>query len=515
MANASNAGERAWGVARTLAAEIIARMEKVAAPTRAPRPRTSPFARLRGAIPPEPAAPPVTYSPLLVAYAAALLLVAAVLAVITVRGPVDLGTMGVGAAAIVALDLVLVRSFGGVRGAWSPTVFVHLALAFSVGPTGALVSAVAGGAARTVRLRMTWIRIVVNVADFFLANLAALGVYRLMMRIPGEHASLALAGGAAAGATSYVVNYAILAIAVRLDSGMRVRSYLRTSLEVMPYDVAYGVGAAGFAQHAGGVALVAWLVPVISLQGFLLVLARRTNAAMEERERHARERVELLQRVITVADAERTKAASDLHDGPVAHLSGLAMLLSAGAANVANVRTTMLEVSVELREVQRDLRSLIFQLSPHDLHEPGRMREEIVTKLLQPLQECGIETRVDVPDIIPLDRAGLELLHRVCAETLANIQRHAQAKHVDVALHADVNEVVLTIDDDGRGFSPDDVARKRADGHFGMRFLEEKAEVAHGSLAIASEPGRGTHVQLRLPIQRDRTALTDAASVPH
>lgn len=58
----------------------------------------------------------------------------------------------------------------------------------------------------------------------------------------------------------------------------------------------------------------------------------------------------------------------------------------------------------------------------------------------------------------------------------------------------------MTVDDDGQGFSLEDVERQRAEGHFGMRFLAEKAEVAGGTFAVQSEPGKGSHARLRLPI---------------
>jgi signal transduction histidine kinase len=101
---------------------------------------------------------------------------------------------------------------------------------------------------------------------------------------------------------------------------------------------------------------------------------------------------------------------------------------------------------------------------------------------------------------VPLDRPALELVHRVCGEALANVARHARATHVNVALVVEGAKVIVTVDDDGHGFSSEDVERQRADGHFGTRFLAEKAEVAHGTFVVQSEPGKGSHVRLSLPV---------------
>lgn len=460
------------------------------------------FGRLLDVIPPEPAASPVSYSAPLVGYVAAISALAVLAALFTVRAPFHLPTLAVGAVVVVALGLVMVRSFGGVSIAWSPIAFVHLALSLTLGPPGALVAAVVASVASAIRLRTGWFRALLNGSDFFLSNVAAWGAFHAVSQLDAHRIWIAALAGLAAGFASYVVNHVIVAVAIRLASGVSIWTILRSVLLVLPLDLAYGVGAAGIAyfySDGGAVYLAMLLLPAIAPQAFLIDIARRTNAHNAERERHSRERVELLQRVITAADDERFKTASDLHDGPVAHLSGLAFELDAAGQGKA---------ADELRGVQRELRTQIYALSPHDLDKPGRLREE-VSKQLEPLHGRGIAIAVEIPDAIPLDRGALELVHRVCGEALTNVLRHAQARHVSVTLAVSDDTIVLTIDDDGRGFSADDVERQRAAGHFGTRFLAEKAEVAGGSFRLESEPGAGTHVRLSLPAASAHSASAD------
>ncbi len=461
-------------------------------------------ARLLAAIPPEPASVPITYSAQLIAYVVAICFVAVTVALITVRAPSDAPTLAFGAVAIFALVLVMVRSFGGVSAPWSPTAFVHLALSFAFGPVGALVAAAAATAAMAVRLRTGSFRATLNLANFFLVNVAAYETFHALTRTAGSRLWIVALAGLGAGAASYLVNSAVLAGAVSLSSGVSIWTFLRSTTSVIPYELAYGLGAAGFGLYSqdGAPYLAMWLAPVVSIQGFLVMLAARTNAHTADRERHARERVELLQRIITAADYERFKTASDLHDGPVAHISGLALILSAAARDASDKSAAMEEAAHELRKVQGELRTQIFALSPHDLDKPGRLREEVTTKQLRALRERGVDVDVAIPDVVPLDRPALELVHRVCGEALANVSRHARATHVAVALVAEGTEVILTVDDDGQGFSVEDIERRRAEGHFGTRFLAEKAEVAHGTLAVQSEPGSGSHVRLSLPTAR-------------
>jgi signal transduction histidine kinase len=474
------------------------------------RRRASPLTRLLAAIPPEPASAPITYSTQLVAYVVAICALALAVALITVRAPSDAAALVFGAVTIFALVLVMVRSFGGVSAPWSPTAFVHLALSLAFGPIGALTAAVAATIATAIRLRPGWFRTLLNLAELFLVNIAAYEVFHALTHEAGSHLWIVALAGIGAGAASYLVNGVVLAGAVSLSSRVSIWTFLRSTTGVIPYELAYGLGAAGFAhfsQEGGAPYLAMWLAPVVSIQGFLVMLAVRTNAYTADRERHARERVELLQRIITAADDERFKTASDLHDGPVAHISGLALMLSAAARDASDKSAAMEEVADELRKVQGELRSQIFALSPHDLDKPGRLREE-VTKQLQTLRERGVDVDIAIPDAVPLNRPALELVHRVCREALANVARHAHATHVAVALVVEGAEVILTIDDDGRGFSIEDVERRRAEGHFGTRFLAEKAEVAHGNFEVSSEPGNGSHVRLSLPAADAMTTTT-------
>jgi signal transduction histidine kinase len=463
----------------------------------------APVRRLLSAIPPEPPAPPITYSLALVGYVVAICVLAVVVASLTLQRPSDVTTLIVGAIAIALLVLVMVRSFGGVQSAWSPTAFVHLALSLTVGPAGALTAAVVDGVASGWRLRVGWLRAVFNAADFLVANLAALTVFRWAEHVSNNRTWIIFVGGAAAGSLCYVVNYGLLGLARRISSGASLHRFFADTLEVIPFDIGYGIAAAGLSLSAadGSASVFAsWLIPIVSAQAFLVLLARRTNAHEEDTARHARERMELLERNITAEEDHRAKSAADLHDGPVAALAGLTMELGSIADKVApEARETLHAVIEELTQTNRDLRTHIFDLSPHDLDQPGRLRDELATKQRALLASHNVETKLDVPNTIPLDQAGLELVHRVCREALTNIQRHAHASRVSLAVSLTDDLVIVEIDDDGRGFSSEDVARQRADGHFGMRFLKEKAEVAHGSLLIDSTPGTGSRVELRLP----------------
>lgn len=82
------------------------------------------------------------------------------------------------------------------------------------------------------------------------------------------------------------------------------------------------------------------------------------------------------------------------------------------------------------------------------------------------------------------------VFYRIAQEALNNITKHAQARQVSINLLCHPKQLTLTIIDDGQGFNPQQVAV----GHFGLQIMRERAAAIGASLAIDSEPGRGTKI---------------------
>lgn len=90
-------------------------------------------------------------------------------------------------------------------------------------------------------------------------------------------------------------------------------------------------------------------------------------------------------------------------------------------------------------------------------------------------------------------------LYRVFQEALTNITKHAAATRIEVELFATAEEVTLEVRDNGRGASPEDLARP---GRFGVRSMHERIARLGGWLEVSSEPGRGTTVMAGIPRRR-------------
>jgi two-component system NarL family sensor kinase len=89
-------------------------------------------------------------------------------------------------------------------------------------------------------------------------------------------------------------------------------------------------------------------------------------------------------------------------------------------------------------------------------------------------------------------------LFRIAQEALANIARHAEAQTVRVHLSLLPGEVSLVVEDDGKGFDPEQIPQ----GRFGLIGLNERASLLGGSLHLESCPGLGAKLVVTVPLQR-------------
>ena len=84
-------------------------------------------------------------------------------------------------------------------------------------------------------------------------------------------------------------------------------------------------------------------------------------------------------------------------------------------------------------------------------------------------------------------------------EALTNTRKHAEASRVEILFDRRGVGLFGSVRDDGKGFSPDQLAERRKLGHLGVVAMRERAEVAGGWLRIESAPSEGTHVEFWIP----------------
>ncbi|MFN2608033.1 MAG: sensor histidine kinase [Acidimicrobiales bacterium] len=242
--------------------------------------------------------------------------------------------------------------------------------------------------------------------------------------------------------------------------------------------------------------LVLWLLQLPLAWG----LARRLESGQEERER-------LLRRAINASETERRRIARDLHDGVVQRLAGVSWSLSAVARGIdalgpagdacEGASASIDQAAEETRRSMRELRAVIVDLSPPTLQHHGLATA--LADLTAPLAAGGTSTRLDVDASVALTPERETVVFRAAQEAIRNVVAHADARHVDVSLQRAGAAAVLTVADDGAGFSSGHVEARRQEGHVGLTLLEGLVADAGGRLAVDSTPGHGTLVRVEVP----------------
>ncbi|MEA2826455.1 MAG: two-component system, NarL family, sensor kinase [Actinomycetota bacterium] len=226
-------------------------------------------------------------------------------------------------------------------------------------------------------------------------------------------------------------------------------------------------------------------------------LARRLRLRLREREG-------LLQRALEASEVERRQIASDLHDGVVQDLAGVAYALSASARSATNGTAgdpAVLEESAEVvRDSIRALRSLVVDIYPPDLADEGL--ESALTDLLARADDEGLRPTLDVAGMRdPVPDAVSALLYRAAQEGLRNVLSHARAATVLVRVETAGGRATLEVVDDGDGFDADGAgAASAAPGHVGLKALAGLVADAGGVLHVRSAPGSGTTLRVEVPL---------------
>lgn len=231
-------------------------------------------------------------------------------------------------------------------------------------------------------------------------------------------------------------------------------------------------------------------------------IARRQHATQLEEKillRTAQVR-QLAGHLEAVREEEKRAIARELHDDIGSSMTALSMLLEGHFrqnAAIPGVAKSAERVRALLKEVTHSTRRIQAGLRPNTLDSLGLVEavRELVAEFSQRTQ---LGCTVDLPDDDTAISATLQVpLFRMLQEALNNIAKHAAARHVAVALAQVDQEVLLTVQDDGVGITPERAGNLQTHGLLGMR---ERAAYLDGSANISSQPGQGTTVTIRLPL---------------
>ena len=227
------------------------------------------------------------------------------------------------------------------------------------------------------------------------------------------------------------------------------------------------------------------------------------NRELEERIRQRTSEIEQRNREVTILE-ERDRIAREMHDslGQVLGYLSLKTLsiekLLAGGED-ARALKELQGMEQAIQGACADVRESILSLRTSPSPQGGLI--PVLTEYLDKFSDqTELKTALEVQDGMEAKFApAVEIqLLRIIQEGLTNVRKHAGARQAVVRFGSDGDRAQITVEDDGRGFEPGEVARRK-EGHFGLQTMQERAEGVGGTFEIDSRPGGGTRITVTVP----------------
>lgn len=207
--------------------------------------------------------------------------------------------------------------------------------------------------------------------------------------------------------------------------------------------------------------------------------------------------------VIEAEEKERVRIARELHDG-------VGQQLSAAKLNVAGLQSILKNTGAEegmllknaldlLDESVKEVRTVSHSMMPNALIKSGLV--SAIREFIHKISSAGdLKVNLEIVGLTSrLDNTVETVLFRVLQEVVNNIIKHAKASEVSIQLVRHDNELSLLVEDNGKGF---DVESKLKDGGgIGLKNIQSRIAFLNGQVFFDSYPGKGTTVNIEVPLQ--------------
>lgn len=212
-------------------------------------------------------------------------------------------------------------------------------------------------------------------------------------------------------------------------------------------------------------------------------------------------------RLINAHEGERQRIAAELHDG----LSQSLVIIRHRATICLNATDDPERRQEQLQEIAEastavidEVREIIYDLRPVQLDRLGLTKsiEEMLDKVAG-AHGLTIRRRLDdIDGLLPKDAENN--IYRIIQESINNVVRHAQAGEAGVEIRKNADDICLVVEDDGRGFIPDETRDWSAGSGFGLPGIVERVRMLGGVPLIESAPNLGTTVTIRIPLRENQ-----------
>jgi len=197
---------------------------------------------------------------------------------------------------------------------------------------------------------------------------------------------------------------------------------------------------------------------------------------------------------------ERQRLSRELHDSVNQLLYGISLYTEAAMRQLeqgdsAAAQRHLGNIGESAQEALKEMRMLIFELRPSALSQMG-LHDSLSQRLKAVEEQLGLQPSFKWRVNVPLDRHIEEALYGITQEALNNVVRHAKAHSVTVHLVQSGQTLILKIEDDGIGFTPEQISANS----MGLKTMRERAESLNAQLNIDSLPERGTRITVEVKL---------------
>lgn len=214
---------------------------------------------------------------------------------------------------------------------------------------------------------------------------------------------------------------------------------------------------------------------------------------VEQKRQHTLQKIRILENknlraYIDGTERERIRVAMDLHDNIGSKLGQL-------RRNVEKKNIDTQAISGDIQDIVEDLRFISHKLSPQGLRITG-LEDSIQYLVSNTHKNSRIHYTLQIVDL-PKDMSETVTvqLFRIIQEAIQNIEKHSEAERADIQLICHDTELVLTIEDNGKGFPEQDVDQQG----IGLQNIKKRVAILGGEVSFFSRPGNGVSIVIQVP----------------